>query len=464
MARGFGMALAGRSGLTDCSGQALLFSDLGARAVVADFSGGLLSSDGGVLLLRQIDRGLGLTRHLAGCFQDRRDARFVDHSVEQLVAQRLYGLALGYEDLNDHNTLRLDPLLAVACEKADPTGQDRVKPAFRGVALAGSATLNRLELSNEKSTRCHKLAHDPAAIEACLLTFGVRCLPQETTEVVLDLDARGHRLHGEQEGRRFHGYYDDYCYLPLSIFAGTIPLWAQLRTADQDAAAGVVEALAKVIAAIRQRLPHVRIIVRGDSGFCRDELMVWCEAQTEVYYCLGLARNSVLVEQLADALMAARIRHCLCGAPAVREFIEFPYQTRKSWSRERRVIGKAEVMRAGDNPRFVVTSLPAEGFADDAEPTRFTPARLHEECYCARGDMENQLKQQVLDLRADRLSTHHLGSNQLRLWLSTLAYLLLERMRAVGLAGTELAPATAGSLRLKRLKVAAQVRISVRRV
>lgn len=369
----------------------------------ADFTGGLLSSDGGVLLLRQIDRGLGLTRHLAGCFQDRRDARFVDHSVEPLVAQRLYGLALGYEDLNDHNTLRLDPLLAVACEKADPTGQDRVNPAFRGVALAGSATLNRLELSNEKSTRAHKLTPDPAAIETCLLTFGVRCLPQETTEVVLDLDAMGHRLHGEQEGRHFHGDYGDYCYLPLYLFAGTIPLWAQLRTADQDAAAGAVEALAKVIAAIRQRLPHVRIIVRGDSGFCRDELLVWCEAQTEVYSCLGLARNSVLVEQLSDALMTARLRQCLCGAPAVREFREFPYQTRKRGSRERRVIGQAEVMRAGDNPRFAVTSRPAEGFAADAEPTRCPPARLYEACYCARGDLENQLKQQVLDLRADPL-------------------------------------------------------------
>lgn len=450
--------------MTECREEGLLFSDLGPRKVVADFSGGLLSSDGGVLLLRQVDRALGLTRHLAQCFRDTRDARFVDHTVEQLLAQRLYGLALGYEDLNDHNTLRLDPLLAVACEKKDPTGQDRFNPAFRGVALAGSATLNRLELSNQKATRCHKLAHDPEKIEACLLTFGVRCLPRETTEVVLDLDAMGHRLHGEQEGRHFNGYYDDYCYLPLYLFAGSIPFWAQLRTADQDAAGGAVAALTKVVAAIRRRLPRVRILVRGDSGFGREEIMAWCEAQTEVYYCLGLAKNSVLLEHLAPTMMAARARHCLCGGSAVREFGEFTYQTQKSWSRERRVIGKAEVMGAGDNPRFIVTNLPAHGFPEDEDPTRFTPARLYEECYCARGDMENQLKQQVLDLQADRLSTHYLASNQLRLWLSTLAYLLMERMRALGLGGTKLATATAGSLRVKLLKVAAAVTISVRRV
>jgi hypothetical protein len=239
-------------------------------------------------------------------------------------------------------------------------------------------------------------------------------------------------------------------------------LWAQLRTADQDGATGVVEALTQVVAEIRRRLPGVRILVRADSDFCREELLAWCEAQPNLYYCVGLARNSVLVERLAPALMNARIRRCLCGAPAVREFAEFLYQTQRSWSRERRVIGKAEVMAAGNNPRFVVTNLPAEGFPQ--ERTSFSPQDVYEEVYCPRGDMENQLKQQVLDLQADRLSTHHLGSNQLRLWLGTLAYLLLERLRALGLAGSELAQATAGSLRLKLLKVAAQVKISVRRV
>ena len=449
---------------TVCHDQPLLFADLGARQVVADFSAGDLSSDGGVLLLRQVDHGLGLSRTLATCFRDTRDARFVDHSLPQLLAQRLYGLALGYEDLNDHAFLRRDPLLATACDKLDPLGRDRLNPAFRGAALAAPCTLNRLELSNNKSTRCHKLAHDPVAIEDCLLTMGVRCLPKHAREVVLDLDAMGHLVHGTQEGRHFSAYYDGYCYLPLYVFCGDVPLWAQLRTADQDGAAGTVPALEKIVAAIRKRSPQTRVIVRGDSGFCREEIMVWCEGQREVYYCVGLAKNSVLIENLQSALADARTRHCLTGAPSTRVFTEFEYQTGKSWSRARRVIGKAEVSAAGDNPRFIVTNLPAAGFPEDADATRLEPTRLYEGFYCARGEMENVLKQQVLDLEADRLSTHYLGSNQLRLWLATFAYLLLERVRAIGCAGGELARATVGSVRLRLLKVAAVVTVSVRRV
>jgi hypothetical protein len=449
---------------TVCREQPLLFADLGPRQVVAEFTAGALSSDGGVLLLRQVDHGLGVSRALAACFYDTRDARYVDHSVPQLAAQRLYGLALGYEDLNDHAFLRRDPLLATACDKLDPLGLERFNPAFRGAALAAPCTLNRLELSNNKTTRCHKLAHDPAAVEACLLMMGVRCLPKHAREVVLDLDAMGHLLHGAQEGRHFSGYYDGYCYLPLYVFCGDVPLWAQLRTADQDGAAGTVPALEKIVAAIRKRCPHARIIVRGDSGFCREEIMAWCEGQREVQYCLGLAKNSVLLERLEPALFDARARRCLSGAPSTRVFSEFDYQTQKSWSQARRVIGKAEVSAAGDNPRFVVTNLPAGGFTEDADSRRFEPARLYEGFYCARGEMENVLKQQVLDLEADRMSTHYLASNQLRLWLATLAYLLLERVRAIGGAGTELARATVGSVRLKLLKVAAVVRVSVRRV
>jgi hypothetical protein len=434
------------------------------RKVVADFSGGTLSSDGGVLLVRQVDSGLSLTRSLAQCFSDRRQAVYVDHTVQQLLAQRIYGLALGYEDLNDHEWLRLDPLLATACEKRDPTGQDRFNPAHRGVALAGASTLNRLELSNNQHTRAHKLAHAPGQIQACLLQMGVRCLPKHAREIVLDLDAMSHRLHGMQEGRHYRAHYDQYCYLPLYVFAGDYPLWAQLRTSDQDGAAGVVAALAQIVPAIRKRCRRARIIVRGDSGFCREEIMAWCEGQPEVYYCLGFAKNSALVERLGPALAAARTRWCLCGGNPVREFTEFVYQTARSWSRARRVIGKAEVTAQGANPRFIVTNLPARGFKSDEDPTRFSPARLYEELYCARGEMENVLKQQVLDLRADRMSTHYLASNQLRLWLAAFAYLLLERLRTSGLAGTELARATVGSVRLRLLKVAAQVRVSVRRV
>ena len=319
-------------------------------------------------------------------------------------------------------------------------------------------------MSNNKATRCHKLQHDPAKVAACLLKMGARCLPKHARELVVDLDAMGHRLHGLQEGRHFNAYYDDYCYLSLYAFVGDFPLWAQLRTAEHEAAHGTVPALEQIVAALRQRCPKARIIVRGDSGFGREEIMAWCESQWEVYYCLGLAKNSVLLEKLGPALAQARARHCLTGTASTREFTEFLYRTHNSWSRERRVIGKAEVMNGGDNPRFIVTNLPAKGFKKEKDKGRFSPDRLYEELYCARGDMENKLKQQVLDLQADRMSTHHLTSNQFRLWEAMFAYLLMERLRTQGLSGTELERATVGSLRLALLKVAAQVRVSVRRV
>jgi hypothetical protein len=450
------------SSSTECRNQPLLFQDLGARKVVADFSGGTLSSDGGVLFLRQVDRSLGLTRRLADCFGDHRHPVFVEHSVPELLAQRIYAEALGYEDINDHQELRRDPLLATACGKKDPLGEERI--FHPGAALAAPSTLNRLELSNNKSTRCHKIPHDPKRIEELLLETGVRCLPKHAEEIVIDLDAMGHRLHGDQEGRHFNAYYDDYVYLPLYVFVGNIPLWAQLRTAEHEAAHGVVPALEGIVAAIRRRCKKARIIIRGDSGFCRDEIMAWCESQSEVYYCLGLAKNSVLLERAERAMMDARARRCLTGGASTRVFTEFEYQTTKTWSRARRVIAKAEVTAEGDNPRFIVTNLPAAGFKKDKDQTRFTAAQLYEELYCARGEMENVLKQQVLDLKADRMSTHHLASNQLRLWLATFAYLLMERVRALALYGTDLAKATVGSVRLKLFKVAAQVSVSVRRV
>ena len=449
---------------TSSAEQPMLFDDLGPRQVTVDFSGGTLSSDGGALFLRQIDASLGLTRTLASCFNDQRDQRFVDHTMAQLLAQRIYAVGLGYEDLNDHTELRRDPLLATACDKPDPLGQDRFNRQDRGIALASPSTLNRLELSNNKATPAHKLPHDPAKVEACLLTMGVRCLPKHAKEIVLDLDSMGHLLHGLQEGRHYNDYYGDYCYLPLYIVAGDVVLWAQLRTSDKDGADGVVPALEKIVAAIRRRCKEVRIIVRGDSGFCRDEIMTWCEGQPEIYYCLGLGKNPVLLKNLAPALVTARMRACLCGAPSVREFAEFEYRTQTSWSRARRVVGKAEVLAGDDNPRFIVTNLSAQGFKADADRQRFTTARLYEEFYCARGEMENVLKQQVLDLEADKLSTHYMASNQLRLWLAAFAYMLLERVRALGCHGTELARATAGSIRLKLLKVAARVTVSVRRV
>jgi hypothetical protein len=429
--------------------------------VQGEFSAGALSSDGGALLVRQVDQGLGVTRALARCFDDRRAPRFVDHSVEELLRQRLMGLALGYEDLNDHARLRHDPLLAVACEKHDPLGRTRLHD--QTAALAAPATLNRLELSNNKRTRGHKVPHDPAKVEACLLTMAVRCLPKHAREIVLDLDSMGHLVHGLQEGRHFHAYYGDYCYRPLYVVAGDVVLWAQLRTSDGGDADGVVAALEKVVTAVRQRCRKARIIVRGDSGFSRDDVLSWCEAHA-AYYCLGLQKNEVLVARLEPALARARAQRQRTSAAKVRQFAGFQYRTRRSWSRARRVVGKAEVMAQGDNPRFVVTNLPARGWPGRKERKRFGPRRLYEEVYCARGQMENVLKQQVLDLQADRLSTHHLASNQLRLWLAAFAYLLLERVRALGCRGTELARATVGTIRLRLLKVAAEVTVSVRRV
>jgi hypothetical protein len=450
----------------DLSREPLLFEDLGSRQVVADFSGGHLSSDGGLLLLRQIDEGLGLSRTLATCFRDFRDARFVEHSLRELLAQRLLGLAAGYEDLNDHNRLRLDPLFAVAVGKTDPLGLHRAEQD-QGKALAGASTLNRLELGNNKNTRCHKIQADPEEVPAALLLMGVRCLPKYSREVVLDLDATDDPLHGQQEGRFFHGYYGHYCYLPLFAFAGSIPLWAQLRTSDGGAARGAVEAMEKIVAAIRKRCPKARIILRADSGFCNEEIMAWCESQKPlVYYCVGLARNRRLLNQEEVVASFARVRErALLSGGVSRGFSEFTYQTLESWSIARRVIAKAEVLHDKDNPRFIVTNLPVGGFPGEGQAAdRFCPQKCYEDFYCARGDMENQIKQQYLDLQADRTSTHWFESNQLRLWLSAFALLMMERLRSLALRGTELARATAGTIRQRLLKIAALVTVSTRRV
>jgi hypothetical protein len=450
---------------TDCLHQSLPFDNLGARTVVADFSAGQVSSDGGLLFLRQLDLSLGLTRKLSRCFGDRRDPDAIEHTVQELTAQRLLALAVGYEDLNDHQQLRLDPLLALAVGKTDVLGAQRRQPDQRGKPLASAPTLNRLELTNNlPDQRYHKIDADHEAIENLLLELGVMTLAKDTQEVIVDLDATGSLVYGQQEGRFWHGHYGDYCYLPLYAFIGAVPLWAQLRTADRDASEGAVAALAKIVPAIRRRCPQARIIVRADSGFCRDELLGWCEAQTPtVYYCVGLQRNVRLQQLLGDALFDARARACLVGG-TTRVFTEFTYQTRDSWQRPRRIIGKAEVTNGEDNPRFVVTNLPREGFAEDPQPERFWPQSCYEQLYCARGDMENRIKEQQLDLFGTRTSSHYLASNQLRLWFSAFALLLLERFRTLALRGTELAHATAGTIRLRLLKLGALISVSVRRV
>ena len=445
----------------------MLFQDLGSRKVVGDFSAGKLTSDGGALLLRQIDRGLGLSRTLGQCFEDLRNPAAIEHSVEELLAQRIQALALGYEDLNDHAQLRCDPLLAVAAGKLDPLGEHRRGEKDRGFALASQATLNRLELSAEFSDRYRKILPRPQAIGETLLEMGVRCLPKDAQVLVLDFDATDDPLHGRQEGRFFHGYDDAYCYLPLFCFCGDVVLWAQLRTSDRDASDGTLEALQAIVVALRKRFgAEVKIVLRGDSAFARDALLGWCEEQKNIYYCVGLARNARLEMMLQNAMVLAREKHCLCGGAATREFAEWEYQTLDSWQRSRRVIGKAEVTGLGSNPRFVVSNIPAQGILG-ASGERLLEGEaqwIYEQLYCERGNAENRIKQMTLDLQCDRTSTHWMSSNQLRLWLSAFAYLVLERLRTLGLRGTEMERSTMGTIRLRLLKVAAHVTISVRRV
>jgi Transposase DDE domain group 1 len=441
---------------TECTCPDLVFQPLGQRAVIGRFDGGTISSDGGCLLLGEAERLTGTLRQLAACFTDHRDPDAIEHTVGQLVAQRVYGLALGYEDLNDHDALRLDPLLATLVGKADPTGADRPRQRDRGKALAGKSTLNRLELTPPDATaasRYQKIVARPEAIERLFVDLFLQAHQQPPTQIVLDLDATDDPLHGHQEGRFFHGYYKEFCYLPLYIFCGEHLLAAQLRTADNDASYGTVAELERIIPHIRAAWPQVRILLRADSGFCREEIMAWCEAHG-VDYLFGLAKNSRLVEALGPALADAHARYLQTGV-AARVFADFAYQTRESWGRARRVVGKAEHLPKGPNPRFVVTSLSAAEREARA---------LYEEDYCARGDMENRIKEQQLMLFADRTSTAWLRSNQLRLWFSSAAYVLVQALRRLGLAGTRLAQAQCGSIRLWLFKVGALVRVTVRKV
>lgn len=452
--------------MTECAQGSFEFQGLGSRKVTADFSGGHLSSDGGGLILREVEKKLGVIDRLAGCFSDYRNQRFVEHSIPQLLRQRILSLALGYEDLNDHDRLRLDPLHAVLAGKADPLGVERLLERDKGKALAGHATLNRLELGAEElDARYKKIAAEPEEIESLLIEEGVKAIPRRSREIVIDFDATDDPLHGQQEGAYFHGYYKSYCYLPLYCFCGSIPLWAELRDCKRDASAGTVDALKKIVPAIRKRFGRkVRIIVRGDSGFAREEIMAWCEKQLRVYYCFGLARNRRLARSLQprfDDLHEA-IDGGLETVPS-RRFEDFTYRTQKSWSRTRRVIGKAEVLEKGDNPRFIVTNLPKKGFKGE-NSKRWRAAELYEQFYCARGDMENRIKEEQLDLFADRTSTHWMASNQLRLWFSAFAHLIVSVLRAEVLQGTSLAHATVGQIRLKLFKIGVRVKVSCRRV
>ena len=441
---------------TECNAREFDFQGLGNRAVTGRFDGGAITSDAGGLLLREVEAKTGILRRFAACFTDHRDPERVEHSVGELLAQRVFALALGYEDLNDHDALRHDPLLAVLVGKADPTGQDRRRHEDRGKSLAGKSTLNRLELTpvgaDEKS-RYKKVVARHRDIEAFFVETFLALHPQPPQEIVLDFDATDDPIHGHQLGRFFQGYYDSYCYLPLYVFCGEHLLCAKLRPSDIDGAAGAVKQLAKIVERIRRQWPEVRIIVRGDSGFCREPLMRWC-AENCVDYVFGLAKNARLQRILGQELHQAKMQFEATGRPA-RVFKEFTYQTRKSWSRPRRVVGKAEHLAKGSNPRFVVTSL---------SPEELQARPLYEDLYCARGEMENRIKEQQLCLFADRTSCATMRANQLRLWLSSVAYTLLAALRQFGLQGTEMAQARCDTIRLKLLKLGALVRTTVRRV
>jgi len=438
---------------TDCSPQQLEFQGMTRRKVVASFDGGTLSSDGGVLLLAEVDRRRGLLDRFAACFTDHRNPGLVEHSVTELVRQRVFALALAYEDLNDHDELRTDPLLAAVVGKADPTGSDRRQRQDRGKPLAGKSTLNRLEWGAVKQDRYRKITVDEAAVDRFFVDAFLSAHEQAPAEVVLDLDATDDPLHGEQEGRFFHGYYGGYCYLPLYIFCGSHLLCARLRRSNIDASDGSVAAVDRIVAQIRESWPEVHVILRADSGFTREELMAWCE-QHKVDFVFGLARNARLQRALGAELAQARALYEESGK-AARVFKDFVYGTRKSWSRERRVVGKAEHLAMGANPRYLVTSLDSQHWAAQT---------LYEDLYCARGEMENRIKEQQLCLFADRTSTHFLASNQVRLWLSSVAYTLLNELRRLGLEGTELAKARCDTIRIKLLKIGAQIRVTVRRV
>jgi hypothetical protein len=431
---------------TECSAELFEFAPVGGRIVVAGFDGGAITSDAGAMLLKETDCVIGLTRRFAECFVDRRRPELVEHMVQTLVGQRVFGIALGYEDINDHEDLRRDPVMAVLADKLQATRRDCAP-------LAGKSTLNRLELSTSLPTRYHKIAHVPAEIESLLVTLFLESYKRAPAEIVLDLDATDDPLHGHQEGRFFHGYYDCYCYLPLYIFCGRNLLAAKLRPSNIDGAAGSLEEVARIVAQIRACWPQTRIILRADSGFTRDALMTWCEAN-DVDFLFGLAKNVRLIRAIGAELIEAKEESQTSGQPA-RRFKELIWKTRKTWSQSRRVVAKAEWTQGEANPRFIVTSL----------TTAYSEGRhLYEQIYCARGEMENRIKECQLDLFADRTSAWSMQANQLRLWFASMAYVLVSSLRRIGLQKTDMAVATCGTIRRKLFKIGALVTVSVRRI
>ena len=443
---------------TQCNRQKLLFEAHERREVSAAFDGGKITSDGGGLLLREVEQRFGIVRSFVDAFTDHRSEDASEFTVTELLRQRVMGIALGYEDLNDHEQLRHDPLLALMAGRRDITGQDRADERSKGVPLAGKSTLNRLELPPAgagEHSRYKKIVASVAKLQETLVDTFIRMRSKQGVpqELVLDLDATDDPVHGDQLGKFFHGYYRNYCYLPLYTFCGAWPLGAVLRPSNIDGCAGTVQELERIVPKLQAAWPAVKIVVRADSGFCRDEILRWCENHN-VDYIVGLAKNKRLVRVIGGELQRALEQFEETGK-AARVFKDFTYRTKKTWSRARRVVGKAEHLSKGANPRFVVTSLSKE---------RTDARTLYEKRYCARGEMENRIKEQQLYLFADRTSTHGMRSNQLRLLFSTMAYLLHVTLREFGLVGTEMENAQVGTIRSKLLKIGGRIRVSVRRV
>ena len=431
--------------MTECNQSSFGFEASGRREIVARFDGGTISSDGGAFLLRQADQRLNLLARLAECFLDGRNQNQVEHSILEMLSQRIYGLALGYEDLNDHEQLRNDPVFGILA------GREQLEEP-----LAGKSTLNRMELGAGVKDRYKKITFWKEAVDELMVNVFIESYAQAPKQIVLDIDTTDLPLHGKQEGRFFHGYYDSYCYLPLYVFCGEHVLCARLREANHDASFDSLREIQRIVAQIRAAWPEVKIILRGDSGFCRNELMNWCEAQ-RVDFLFGMARNQRLRRIIGAEMHAATEQWKQTGKPA-RVFSEFHYQTKKrkkgGWDRERRVVAKAEHIDGKENPRFVVTSLTSEEWAAQA---------LYEELYCERGNMENRIKEQF-SLFADRVSAETMRANQMRLYLSAMAYILMSGLRRLGLKATELAQAQVSTIRTKLLKIGAQIRVTVRKV
>ncbi len=417
--------------MTDCTQSSLTFARLGSRAVVADFRGGRLTTDAGALLLRQVERRLGLFDALDAAIPDPRRPELIEHDQKAMPAQRVTSIALGYEDLNDHHALRADPAPQVVA------GRDPAPEA----TLASPSTLCRLENRVDRAAA--------ARIAAVLVEQFIAGHAEPPEALILDFDATDDPTHGQQEGRFFHGYYDHHCFLPLYVFCGDELLVAYLRPSNIDAAKHVRAILKLLVRRLRAAWPDVKITVRADSGFCRWRLMRWCD-RNGIGYVLGLAKNAALARAARDEIERAEWQFRRTGHPQ-RVFGSFAYAA-GSWDRRRRVIVKAEHTARGPNPRFVVANVPGD------------PRELYEGAYCQRGEAENRIKEQQLDLFADRTSCHRFAANQFRLLLSSAAYLLVQALRRTALSGTELAEAQVGTIRLKLLKVAARVVVSARRV